>query len=163
PNGISENGADVITFLPGVYYMDGDLAIGGSDSIRMAKACANSQGVVNTDPNTGNCSPLTQNAGANGVGGGGPWTWRRTDGVMFYFQGNAKPVISGASGGPSYPRVDKVPATDLTCDGSAPPSYLSLAGALDTNIMLAQCTANGTYYDTAGDTTDATGNIRGLL
>ncbi len=163
PNGISENGGDVITFLPGVYYMDGDLSIGGSDSIRMAKACANSQGVVNTDPSTGNCSPLTQNAGPNGGGGGGPWTWHQTDGVMFYFHGSAKPVISGASGAPSSPRVDKVPATDLTCDGSTPPSYLNLASSLDTNVMLAQCTAKGSYWDTAADTTDSSGSLRGLL
>ena len=163
PNGISENGGDVITFLPGVYYMDGDLAIGGSDSIRMAKACANSQGVVNTDPSTGNCSPLTQTAGPNGGGGGGAWTWHQTDGVMFYFHGSAKPVISGASGEPASPRVDKVPATDLTCDGSMPPSYLNLTSSLDTNVMLAQCTSKGTYYDTAGDTSDSSGTIRGLL
>ena len=163
PNGISENGSDVITFLPGVYYMDGDLAIGGSDSIRMAKPCANSQGVVNTNTSGGYCSPLTQTAGANGAGGGGAWTWHQSDGVMFYFHGSAKPVISGASGAPNSPRVDKVPVTDLTCDGSTPPSYLNLASALDTNIMLAQCTANGTYYDVAGDSTDSVGNIRGLL
>ncbi|MGC2111410.1 MAG: pilus assembly protein TadG-related protein [Candidatus Korobacteraceae bacterium] len=164
PNGISEGGGDVITFLPGVYYMDGDLNIGGSDSIRIAKPCANSQGVVNTDPNTGNCSPtVTQIAGANGAGGGGPWTWHQTDGVMFYFHGSAKPVISGASGAPASPRVDKVPVTDLTCNGSSPPSYLSLPNALDTNIMLAQCTTNGSYYDSAGDTTDSLGSIRGLL
>jgi Putative Flp pilus-assembly TadE/G-like len=163
PNGISENGGDVITFLPGVYYLDGDPAIGGSDSIRMAKPCASSQGVVNTDPSTGNPSPLTQTAGPNGGGGGGAWTWHRTDGVMFYFHGSAKPVISGASGAPASPRVDKVPVTDLTCDGSTPPAYLNLASALDTNILLAQCTANGSYYDTAGDTTDSAGNVRGLL
>lgn len=163
PNGISENGNDVITFLPGVYYMDGDLSIGGSDSIRMAKPCANSQGVVNTTLNTGNCSPVTQTAGANGGGGGGPWTWHQTDGVMFYFHGSARPVISGASGAPASPRVDKVPATDLTCNGSAPPAYLNLPAALDTNIMLAQCTTQGNYWDTAGDTTDTVGTIRGLL
>ena len=159
PNGISENGNDVITFLPGVYYMDGDLAIGGSDTIRMAKPCANSQGVVNT----GNCSPLTQNAGPNGAGGGGPWTWHQTDGVMFYFHGSAKPVISGGSGSAKYPRVDKAPSTDLTCNGSVPPSYLNLPSGLDTNVLAAQCTANGTYYDIAGDTTDSVGSIRGLL
>jgi Putative Flp pilus-assembly TadE/G-like len=163
PNGISENGSDVITFLPGVYYLDGDLSIGGSDSIRMAKPCANSQGVVNTSTSGGNCSPLTQTAGANGAGGGGAWTWHQTDGVMFYFHGSAKPVISGASGAPSSPRVDKVPATDLTCDGSTPPSYLNLSSSLDTNIMLAQCTAKGTYWDTVGDTTDSSGSVRGLL
>ncbi len=163
PNGISEGGGDVVTFLPGVYYMDGDLSIGGSDSIRMAKPCASSQGAVNTDPSTGNCSPLTQTAGANGAGGGGPWTWHQTDGVMFYFHGSARPVISGASGAPANPRVDKVPVTDLTCDASTPPSYLNLASALDTNIMLAQCTVNGTYYDIAGDTADSVGTVRGLL
>ncbi len=163
PNGISENGNDVITFLPGVYYMDGNLAIGGSDTIRMAKACANSQGVVNSTPTTGNCSPVTQTAGANGNGGGGPWTWHQTDGVMFYFHGSAVPIISGASGAPDSPRVDKTPATDLTCNGSTPPGYLNLPSALDTNIMLAQCTAQGTYYDSAGDTGDSLGTIRGLL
>jgi hypothetical protein len=152
-----------LRFSPGVYYMDGDLSIGGSDSIRMAKACANSQGVINTNSSTGNCSPLTQTAGPNGNGGGGPWTWHQTDGVMFYFHGSAKPVISGASGAPSSPRVDKVPVSDLTCDGSTPPAYLNLPSALDTNIMLAQCTTNGSYYDNAGDTTDAPGKIRGLL
>ncbi len=163
PNGISESSNDVITFLPGVYYMDGDLAIGGSDTVRIAKPCANSQGVVNTTPNTGNCSPLTQTAGANGGGGGGPWTWHQSDGVMFYFHGTAKPIISGGSGSPGYSRVDKVPSTDLTCDGSVPPSYLNLPSGLDTNVMLAQCTAKGSYYDTAGDTTDSAGTIRGLL
>ncbi len=163
PNGISQNANDVVVFLPGVYYMDGDLAIGGSDTIRMAKPCANSQGVVNTTPGTGNCSSITQNAGANGGGGGGPWTWHQTDGVMFYFHGSAKPVISGGSGAPQSPRVDKVPASDLTCDGSTPPAYLNLPNALDTNLMLAQCTSKGSYWDTAGDTTDSVGSIRGLL
>ena len=164
PNGISENGNDVITFLPGVYYMDGNLAIGGSDTIRMAKACANSQGVVNTSNfPTGNCSPYTQTAGPNGSGGGTPWTWHQTDGVMFYFHGSAVPVISGASGAPDSPRVDKAPVTDLTCNGSTPPTYLNLPSALDTNIMLAECTTQGSYYDIAGDTTDSLGTIRGLL
>ena len=162
PNGISEGGGDVITFLPGVYYLDGDLSIAGSDTIRLAKPCANSQGVVNTTT-SGYCSPLTKTAGPNGNGGGGAWTWHQTDGVMFFFHGSAKPVISGASGAPASPRVDKVPVTDLTCDGSTPPSYLNLASALDTNIMLAQCTANGSYYDSGGDTTDSVGNLRSLL
>jgi len=89
--------------------------LGGSDTIRIAKPCANSQGVVNTNPYpAGNCSSFTQNAGPNGQGGGGPWTWHQTDGVMFYFHGSAKPNISGGSGAPMYPRVDKVPVTDLT-------------------------------------------------
>jgi hypothetical protein len=82
---------------------------------------------------------------------------------MFYFHGSAVPVISGASGAPDSPRVDKAPATDLTCNGSTPPSYLNLPVALDTNIMLAQCTAQGSYYDSTGDTTDSLGTIRGLL
>jgi len=60
PSGISENGNDVITFLPGVYYMDGNLAIGGSDSIRMAKPCANSTGVIT---GTTYCSYLTKTPG----------------------------------------------------------------------------------------------------
>ncbi len=160
PNGISENGNDVILFLPGVYYLDGDLAIGGSDAIRMAKPCADSQGVIS---GASHCSYLTKTAGPNGSGGGGHWTWHQTDGVMFYFHGSAKPVISGASGAPGYPRVDKVPSTDFTCDGTTPPAYLNMPSALDTNVLLAQCTANGSYYDNAGDSTDSLGTVRGLL
>ena len=163
PSGISEGANDVITFLPGVYYLDGDLSIGGSDTIRMAKPCANSQGVVNTTSGTGNCSSVTQTAGPNGGGGGGAWTWHQSDGVMFFFHGSAKPVISGASGAPVSPRVDTVPVTDLTCDGSTPPSYLGLGSSLNTDVMTAICTANGTYWDTRGDTTDSVGSIRGLL
>ena len=163
PSGISQAANDVVIFLPGVYYMDGDLSIGGSDTVRMAKPCANSQGVINTTPGTGNCSWVTQTAGPNGNGGGGAWTWHQTDGVMFYFHGSAAPVISGASGAPVYPRVDEVPATDLTCNGSSPPSYLGLSSSLNTNVLLAQCTAKGTYWDSAGDTTDSVGTIRGLL
>ncbi len=160
PSGISEGANDVITFLPGVYYMDGDLNIGGSDTVRMAKPCANPLGVIN---GTTYCSSITTNAGANGAGGGGLWTWHQTDGVMFYFHGSAKPIISGASGSGIYPRVDKAPVTDLTCDGSAPPSYLGLGSGLNSNVMVAQCTTKGSYWDTAGDSTDSVGTIRGLL
>jgi hypothetical protein len=163
PNGISENANDVITFLPGVYYLDGPLSIGGSDLIRMAKPCANSQGVVNTNPTSGNCSPYTQTAGPNGAGGGTPWTHQETDGVMFFFHGTAALNISGCTGCPNGTRVDTVPATDLTCNGSAPPSYLGLGSSLTGNILQATCTADGTYWDIAGDGSDSPGSIRGLL
>jgi hypothetical protein len=128
----------------------------------MAKPCASSQGVVNTSTY---CSAQTKVAGTNGNGGGTPWTWQQSDGVTFYFIGasNPKPTISGASGNQTYPRVDKVPSTDLTCDGSTPPASLGLASSLDTNVLTATCTQNGTYWDVKGDTTDSRGTIRGLL
>ena len=151
PSGISQNANDVVMFLPGVYYMDGDLSVGGSDTIRMAKPCANHLGAISGQTY---CSTAAKNAGL---------TWHQTDGVMFYFHNNAKVVISGASGGPGYSRVDKVPSTDLTCDGSTPPSYLGLASGLDTDVLQAECTRAGTYYDSANDTSDATGSLRGLL
>jgi hypothetical protein len=173
PNGIDPTancaqgtGDSVVIFLPGVYYLDGPLNIGGSQTMRVAKPCANSQGVVNANQyyNSGNCSPYTYTAGPNGVGGGTPWTWHQTDGVMFFFHGSGYMNITGAAGSSSSSsRSDHVPVTDLTCDGSTPPAYLNLASSLTGNVMEAPCTSKGTYWDAYGDTSDSLGSIRGLL
>ena len=161
PNGIVPGagniiqGNDVVTFLPGVYYLNGDLQLAGTNTIRLAKPCADSQGNVGSSF----CSTQTKTGGPSGA----EWHWQQTDGVMFYFVGTGAPSIHGASGTGVYPRVDKVPANELTCDGSAPPSYLGLAVALDESVLVSQCTAKGTYYDAGGDTNDSVGTIRGLM
>jgi hypothetical protein len=92
-----------------------------------------------------------------------PSGYKQTDGVMFYFLSGTF-SISGGSGG-TQSGIDSVSSTDLTCDGSSPNSNLGMSSTLNGNVLYAQCTTNGTYYDSGGDTTDtisATGS-RGLL
>ena len=92
-----------------------------------------------------------------------PSGYQQTDGVMFYFYTGSL-NISGCSGCSSS-GVNNVNATDLTCDGSSPPSGLGMASTLYGNVLYGQCTTNGTYWDTGNDTTDSRGTpgTRGLL
>ncbi|WP_161571107.1 pilus assembly protein TadG-related protein [Granulicella sibirica] len=90
-----------------------------------------------------------------------PSGYLQTDGVMMYFAGLSSLNLSSvpASG------VDSVAATDLTCDGSSPPAGLGLGTTISGNVLYGQCAANGTYFDSGGDTSDvrsATGS-RGVL
>lgn len=87
----------------------------------------------------------------------------RTDGVMFYFL-NGSLNFSGCTGC-SQSNVDDVPTTDLTCDGSAPIAGLGMGSAIGGNVLWAQCTASGTYWDAGSDTADSRGTpgSRGLL
>ena len=89
-----------------------------------------------------------------------PSNWQRTDGVMFY---NLSGTISLI--GMSITALDTVPSTDLTCDGSLPDASLNIPAHITTSVLVAQCTKNGTYWDTGNDTTDARGTTgqRGLL
>ena len=135
----SLNANDVAIFKPGIYYMDGNVVVGGSDNVRMATPCVPS------------CSPYS----------GTPW--QQTDGIMFYFHSGS--LIFNGSAGSLPPRVDPVQYTSLTCDGSVPNSSLNMPSALNGNVLVAQCTADGTYWDSNGDTSDSRGNpgTRGLL
>ncbi len=92
-----------------------------------------------------------------------PSGYQHTDGVMFYFQSGAM-NLSGASGNPNS-NVDNISTNDLTCDGSAPPASLGMPSTIGGNILWGQCTANGTYWDSQGDTTDSRGapGTRSLL
>ena len=91
-----------------------------------------------------------------------PAGYQKTDGVMFYFLSGTL-NLSGCSG--CSTRLPNVNATDLTCDGSSPPAAIGMPATISGNVLYAQCTKNGTYWDTAGDTTDSRGNpgSRGLL
>ena len=136
PSGISVNGTSI--FLPGIYYMDGSLNAAGGSTMRMATPCSPS------------CSSLSTTTG------------KQTDGLMFYFFSGSV-SITGNSGTANSDL--SVPVTALTCDGSAPTSSLGMPSTLNGNILVAQCVANGTYWDNGGDTTDSRGNpgSRGLL
>lgn len=143
PNGGGRNFAltanDVAIFKPGIYYMDGDLYVGGSDNVRVATPCVPS------------CSPYSTTA------------WQQTDGIMFYFHSGSLIFAGSAGNGP--PRVDPVPSTFLTCDGSVPNPSLGMPSTLNGNVLVAQCATNGTYWDSNDDTSDSRGDpgTRGLL
>jgi len=102
-------------------------------------------------------------SGSNTIRIAKPSGYQQTDGVMFYFLSGSL-NISGCSGC-SNSGVDNVNATDLTCDGSSPPSGLGMSSTLYGNILYGECTANGTYWDSGGDTTDSRGSsgTRGIL
>lgn len=140
PTGIqSLNGYSTAIFLPGVYYLNGSLKSAGSEYLRNATPCSPK------------CGPLTAGMIA-----------RQTDGVMFYFLSGSL-ELSGCTGcGAS---IDPVPSTALSCDGSTPNTALNMPSELNGNVLVAQCTANGTYWDAGGDTTDSRGSpgTRGLL
>ena len=140
PSGASFSGNDVVIFKPGFYYFNGNLSIGGSDDIRPATPCKPS------------CSPYSTT------------TWQQTDGVIFYFS-SGQFTVSGGAGALSSSRVDAYTVTGLTCDGSSPASSLSVPTTINGNVLVAQCTQNGTYWDTAGDTSDSRGSpgTRGIL
>ena len=92
-----------------------------------------------------------------------PAGYQRTDGVMFYFLSGTLNV--GSQTGATNSGIDNVNATDLTCDGSAPPASLNMPATLPGNVLTAQCATSGTYWDSGGDTADSRGapGSRGLL
>jgi Putative Flp pilus-assembly TadE/G-like len=96
-----------------------------------------------------------------------PVGWTQTDGVMFYFKTGTLHITNGS--GNLGARVNTLPSTALTCDGTDPdPTHVTIPAALTGNIMVGPCTANGTYWDAFGDTTDTPGTvaapgIRGLI
>lgn len=140
PSGMSYGANDVLILKPGIYYMNGSLTVSGSDEVRVATPCIPA------------CSPYSTSVG------------QPTDGVMLYFLTGSL-NISGGSGMLSSSRVDPVISTALTCDGNTPNISLGMPSTLNGNVLIAQCTQNGTYWDSYGDTTDARGTpgSRGLL
>lgn len=85
-----------------------------------------------------------------------PSGYQQTDGVMFYFLTGSL-NISGCSGCQGS-NINNANATDLTCNGAAPPSALGMSTTLFGNVLYSQCTTDGTYWDSGGDTTDSRGN-----
>lgn len=140
PNGITGlDGYSTAIFLPGVYYLNGNLSSGGSEYLRNATPC------------TPSCGSVTSGM-----------TWHQTDGVMFYFLSGSL-QLSGCTGCGSS--IDNVSSSMLTCNGGAPPSSLGMATSLSGNVLWSQCTALGTYWDSASDTSDtaSSSGSRGLL
>ncbi|HEY0795222.1 MAG TPA: pilus assembly protein TadG-related protein [Acidisarcina sp.] len=96
-----------------------------------------------------------------------PPGWMQNDGVMFYFKTGTLHITNGS--GNLGSRVNSLPSTALTCDATDPdPTHVTIPAALNGNIIVGPCTANGTYWDPYGDTTDSPGSVavpglRGLI
>lgn len=152
PSGITlPNNYSTVIFLPGVYYVNGLLSPGGSNTIRVALPCWSS---YTSGYSASACSTV---ASANSL------VYSQTQGVMFYFSNSGTFKVSGGSSGDT---IDNVPATALTCDGSTPPSALGMPSTgFAGNVLWAQCTQNSTYWDNGGDTSDSAGSpgSRGIL
>lgn len=152
PSGIPlPNSYSTVIFLPGVYYVNGSLSPGGSNTIRVALPCWSS---YTSGYSAAACSPV---ASASSL------KYTTTQGVMFYFSNSGTFTVSGGASGDT---IDNVPASALTCDGSAPNSSLGMpSSGLVGNVLWAQCTQNGTYWDSGGDTSDSAGSPgnRGIL
>jgi hypothetical protein len=137
PSGINSGGNPVIIFKPGVYFLGGSIQVSGG-IFRPATPC------------TPSCSQYSTLQGA------------ATDGVVLYFTSGSGLVLAGNSGAPMT-GVDDFPSTSLSCNGSAPPAVLNAPSMLSGNVLLAQCSAQGTYIG-APSTDFATANgFRGLL
>lgn len=106
--------------------------------------------------------PFTS-AAHNNLRNAKPAGYQQTDGVMFYFYTGSF-SFSGGTGSVNT-GVDGVNSTDLTCDGSLPPSSLNMPSIVYGNVLVAQCATNGTYWDSGGDTSDSRGapGSRGIL
>lgn len=150
PSGIPfPNNYSTVIFLPGVYYLNGSLSPTGSNTMRVAMPCWSSYAGGYA---ASACSPVAK---------AGNLRYTQGSGVVFYFLKGTFNV----SGGQSGDTIDSIPSQALTCDGTAPSTALGMPSTLTNNVLWAQCTQNGTYYDTGGDTADGPGapGERGLL
>jgi hypothetical protein len=138
PSGISANANDVVILKPGIYYMNGSFNLGGSDDVRLATPCVPSCSSYSTTP------------------------WQQTDGVMFYFLSGSL-NISGGSGALSSSRVDPVNSTALTCNGNAPSTSVGVPSTINGNVLIAQCSTNGTYVGAPSTDTASSSGSRGIL
>ncbi len=129
PNGLDTSAAqssgDVVIFMPGIYYLNGNLNVGGSTTIRNAW--------VATQPSTA--------------------------GVMFYFLSGG-PTLSGASGAASS-SVSSVPSYYVNCSGTAAPA--GAPASLPGNLLVAQCSASGTYVGAGSSDSYSSSGRRGLV
>jgi hypothetical protein len=158
-------------FVPGVYYIKptsyataqgGGLCgaagsgctAGGSGSCK-ADFLVDSNGVVRPATNLTTAAALAATDNSKGT--------------MFYMTGPGDGTYGGAvftsnAGSAGARTIDDFSVTGLSCDGSLPDSHLAIPSTVPGNILLAQCTAGGTYYlpGSSTDTVSASG-VRGLL
>jgi hypothetical protein len=134
------NATGLAVFLPGIYYLGGNLSAGTDSCLRPAYAVSN--------PGT-----------AAGDGSGG---------TMFYFAGTATVQVTAASGALQIPSTSGahfscatsvVPRSETACPGSTlnlPTTVTGFTG----NVLLGPCT--GSYGDPLG-TADPIGEQRGMV
>lgn len=164
-------------FVPGVYYIKptsyttaqggglcgaaGSGCTAGGTGNCKADFWVDSLGVVR--PATNLTTPAAVLA-ANNQGGG----------VMFYMTGPGDGTYGGAvfganAGKPGSRVIDEFPLTGMTCDGQPPkpeifkPNPPPIPPSVPGNVLLAQCTARGTYLGTPSTDTLGAPGVRGLL
>jgi hypothetical protein len=130
PNGIdtssAQNGGDVVIFMPGIYFLNGNLSVGGSTTVRNAW--------IGTQPST--------------------------SGVLFYFLSGG-PAFAGNTGAASFSSVSSVPSYYSNCSGTSTPS--GAPASLTGNLLVAQCSAGGTYVGTGSSDSYSSSGQRGLI
>ncbi len=78
---------------------------------------------------------------------------------MFYFTNNSAGAAIVQNAGARTSGIDKFDTSRATCPGgTAPDNRLNLPTQVDGNVLMGQCTNDGTYTTGA-----STGDIRGLL
>ena len=153
-------GGQTSIFMPGVYYITG-IAHGNCPS---SSAC--------TTKATGQCN-YGLILGANTLVRPGTSTGTYDGGTMFYLSGtgagNYGSVFIGSSSGsaPGGHTVDNFAKDNFSCPGAGtPPAQLGLpALGVSGNVLLGQCTANGTWVGSTTTTgiSDTAGTNRGLI
>lgn len=142
-------------FVPGIYYMDvttpEHVNCGAPSSCSPSKPTGQCDAEFSLESNG-----LVRPADCSGGGCAADGASHPSGGTMFYFHGGGAAVNAGGSAGSG---VDPYNTSKATCAGGTPPdSRLNLPATVTGNVLLGQCTNDGTYTTGA-----STGSIRGLL
>lgn len=151
-------------FAPGIYYIRPTSYSSGATGGGLCgspSSCA-------TKP-TGQCrGELVVDAGGVVRPAIDPSTLDAKAGAMFFFSGTSGVGYGNAvfvsSAGKSSRNIDIFDTARMTCTGGTPPDpKMNIAGAVNGNVLLAQCTTSGTYIDATANPTETAGKARGLL
>jgi len=158
-------------FVPGVYYIKplsyvtaqggglcgtaGSGCTAGGSGLCKADFLVDSNGVVRPATNLTTAAALAATDGSGGV--------------MFYMTGPGDGTYGGAvfganAGTPGGRTIDNFPTVGMSCDGvTLPDARLGVPSTVAGNVLLAQCTARGTYYGAPSTDTISFSGVRGLV
>jgi hypothetical protein len=147
-------------FSPGVYYIEGTQT---ENSGSPGTGCLSTNNITGQTRygldvgSNGVVRPAINNAPGSDL----------SNGVMFYLSGNGGAghygsVFYKSDSGNSPHTIDPYQTANATCPGgTAPPAQLNLPTSVTGNVLVGQCTSNGSYI--GAGSTDTSGGIRGLL